>query len=158
MCTHSSRVPPSLRCFFGIRGRPLIIWRAWCISKKKNRSEACRKKNVLKVAEKKTLTVFRGLFRPQQPRWLPYQEYVTYQSKISAVIVVWGPNGPQDMVLGLNGLLALVVFICLVLNEREVGKTRGRSSQLHKLFWCMHCGRKYLNWCMPFGPYSQWVC
>ena len=22
--------------------------------------------------------------------------------------------------------------------------------------WCKHCGRKYLNWCMPFGPYSQW--
>ena len=25
--------------------------------------------------------------------------------------------------------------------------------------WCTLCGRKYLNWCMPFGPYSHWsVC
>ncbi len=23
--------------------------------------------------------------------------------------------------------------------------------------WCMHCGRKYLNWCTPFWPYSQWI-
>ncbi len=21
--------------------------------------------------------------------------------------------------------------------------------------WCTHCGRKYLNWCMPFGPCSS---
>ncbi len=21
--------------------------------------------------------------------------------------------------------------------------------------WCTHCGRKDLNWCMPFGVYSQ---
>ncbi len=24
--------------------------------------------------------------------------------------------------------------------------------------WCTHCGRKYLNWCTPFRPYSQWKC
>ncbi len=23
--------------------------------------------------------------------------------------------------------------------------------------WCMHCGRKYLNWCTPFWPYSQCI-
>ncbi len=23
--------------------------------------------------------------------------------------------------------------------------------------WCMHCGRKDLNWCAPFGVYSQWT-
>ena len=23
--------------------------------------------------------------------------------------------------------------------------------------WCTHCDRKYLNWCTPFGPYSQCV-
>ena len=23
--------------------------------------------------------------------------------------------------------------------------------------WCTYCGRKYLKWCTPFGPYSQCV-